>query len=220
MYDEEIGMSHFKVLLTAVSAGLLLAQLPSVSPEEGAAQYQPPLNLPKISQPELPKLPAPDPPLEIPAAFFGCWEGNPKGFDAILADPGSRTSTEFGRIVFCYMRDSTEVPEFEIRVVAHKTVLSFILVHLGLGYVRSRFIDANSKVYRVNGSQLLARTTVTLEVTEGWIYKLPVTRRQLVIDEELATIISPASMFVSGRQFLDVSGHRSAADWHASFRRW
>ena len=213
-------MGRFKVLLTAVSALLLLAQSRSASPEEGAAQYQPALNLPKISQPELRKLPPPKPPLQIPSAFFGCWEGNPKGFDAVLSDPGTRTSTEFGRIVFCYTQDSTEVPEIEISVVARNSVLSFILAHLGLGYARSRVTDANSEVYRVNGSQILARTTVTLEVTEGWIYKLPVTRQQLVIDEELATIVAPASMFVSGRQFLDVSGHRSAADWHASFRRW
>lgn len=212
-------MGRLKVLLTAASAGLLLAQLPFASPEVGAAQDQLALNLPKISQPELRNLSPPNPPLEIPAAFFGCWEGNPKGFDAVLADPGTHTSTEFGRIVFCYTQDST-LPIIEIRVVARNSMLGFILAHLGLGYTRSRVTDANSKVYRVSGNQILARTTVTLELTEGWIYKLPVTHRQLVIDEELATIVAPASMFVSGRRFLDVSGHRSAADWHAFFRRW
>ncbi len=179
----------------------------------------PSLTLPKLTEPEL-RPPRANRELEIPAAFFGCWEGNPTGFDQVMADPATRYSTRFRRIVFCYNQHSIVVPEIDLRIIKREGVIDFILSHLGLGYVRSRFVNATSDVFKVTDTQVLSRTVVTLEVTESWIYKFPSTHRRTVIDEELATIDRPNSMLVSGRQFFGAAGHRAVASWHTSFRHW
>jgi len=221
MNREAVRMGRLKVLLAAAVGVLAIEMpLPIAWPQAATRQNEPALRLPKLSQPVLPQMAPPSEPLEIPQAFFGCWEGTPGGIDTLVADPGIRTSIRLGRIVFCFSQDSITVPDIDISLVAEHGMLDFILSHLGLGYSRSRVLDVKSQVFRVNGNQILTRTTITFEMTESWIYKLPTTHRQLVTEEELATIVGPASMFVSGQQFMEISGSRCAADWHASFHHW
>lgn len=188
---------------------------PAWAPERAQAR-----ELPTQTTPELASLRPPIQQPEIPAVFFGCWEGSPKGFDSVGSDLATYSLSKLERVVFCYRTNEIYVPEIDISLTPRKSVLNLILGHLGLGYTRSRVVDVKADVYKISTSQIHSRTTVTLEVTESWIYKLPSTRLQRVTDEELATLINPTCVFINGRQFLAGSGRRGVGSWHAYFHRW
>lgn len=209
-------------LAFALTVALLFAHPPApatTAEQPGAPHSQLPLELPKLTQPEPPKLPRPLRQPDIPAAFFGCWGGNPNGFDAVVADPGAPAFTKFNRISFCYTPHGIQVPEIDLSVERHGAFL-FVLSHLGLGYMRSHVLDGKSEVYDIAGNQMLTRTTITVEITESWIFKLPTTRVRTVIDDELVALDGSDTLKVSGQQFLDAHGGRTAAAWHAAFHRW
>lgn len=211
-----------QAVLGVLCAMLLLgqSQMPHIAPSAGVPETERTL---KLSRPSRLEFVPPGPPLqqpEIPQAFFGCWEGGPKSFDGVLSDPGTKSSSALQRVVFCYGPHEIRVPEIEMSLTPRQSVLDLILGHLGLGYIHTRPVDAKTEVYEITASQIHARTTVTFEVTESWIYKLPSTHEQLVTDEELVTFINPTRVFVSGLQFLTVSGRRSVGSWNAYFHRW
>jgi hypothetical protein len=58
-----------------------------------------------------------------------------------------------------------------------------------------------------------------MNVTERFLYLLPVTSRQTLVDEELVTLIDKNKLLVQARQALDFPGMHSVRMWHAYFHR-
>ena len=104
---------------------------PSINPAPPHADDT--LELSPLASPEL----APPPPViadpEIPAAFIGCWEGHPQGFDSIKTSEGIVDIGTPGRIVFCFDGHAIQVPSVEIDISPKAHILDLVM-HLGLGH--------------------------------------------------------------------------------------
>jgi hypothetical protein len=125
-----------------------------------------------------------------------------------------------GKIIFCYRLDHIDVPEADISYSAGDWIKN-VALHLGLG-VTTATIDPRhitTSIYEITDRQIHARTFIPMDVTERILYLLPVTNRQTLVDEELATLIIPDTILVQARQALDMPGMHSVRMWHGEFRR-
>ena len=154
----------------------------------------------------------------IPPGFLGCWEGRAAGFDYV-----STPNTIGGpsRIVFCYRPTRIDVPEVEIQFGVVDWIKN-VAMHMGLGLTLVS-VDTpaiSTAIYEITPTQIHARTFVPTKVRELLLWMLPISTTEILVDEELATLAGPDTVFVQARQTLDVSGSHSVRAWHATFHRY
>jgi hypothetical protein len=215
-------------ILMAVGCGLLglaQSQIPIPAPSQIPTEpkitgSETTLELPQLRGPELPPAPPVLREAVIPSPFLGCWTGNPERFDSVVSSSGTFTIGAPGRIVFCYRHDHIDVPEAGIAFSPADWALN-VALHIGLGIttVAIDTPDIRTEIYAITATQIHSRTFVPTNVTERVLYLVPVTRREILIDEELVTLIDPATLLVEARQALDLPGGHSIRTWHAYFHR-
>ena len=155
---------------------------------------------------------------QIPSPFLGCWEGKAAGFDYVST---SNTLGGPSRIVFCYRPTRIDVPEVEIQFGVADWVKD-VALHMGLGLTLVS-VDTpaiSTTIYKITSTQIHARTFVPTKVRELFFWVLPISTTEMLVDEELATLTGPDSIFVQARQTLDVSGTHSVRAWHATFHSY
>jgi hypothetical protein len=204
-------------LSTTVRASQLELPAPSARPPGPSNKV---LGLPALLGPTLPAAPPVLQKPEVPSPFLGCWTASPDKFDSVVSSFGGVTVGSPGKIVFCYRADHIEVPEAEISFSAGDWIKN-VAFHLGLG-VTTATIDPQgitTSIYEITDTQIHARTFIPMDVTERLLYLLPITKRQTLVDEELATLINSDTILLQARQELDIRGMQSVRMWHAEFHR-
>ena len=120
----------------------------------------------------------------------------------------------------CYRPDRIDVPEAGIAFGPADWALN-VAAHMGLG-VTTVAIDTpaiRNEIYAITPTQIHSRTFVPTSVTERVLYLLPFTRREILVDEELVTLIDSATLLVEARQALQLPNGHSIRTWHAYFHR-
>jgi hypothetical protein len=178
------------------------------------------LELPHLRGTELP----PAPPVlrenVIPSLFLGCWTGNPGRFDSVVSTGNTFTIGAPGRIVFCYRHDHIDVPEAGMAFSPGDWALN-VALHLGLG-ITTVAIDTpeiRNEIYAITPTQIHSRTFVPTNITDRILYLLPIVRREILVDEELVTLIDSRTLLVEARQALELPNRRRVRTWHAYFHR-
>jgi hypothetical protein len=183
-----------------------------------AALADPPrLELPKLTSLELPPLALPREQLQIPTVFFGCWVGNPAKFDTVLPALNTDSPYRLRRITKCYFPGRIETREFTLELTPRHRMLDTVLNFLSLGSHGATVEGEKTDIYALAPKQIYSRGTLTLELTASSLFKFPQSRPQTVVDEELATLVDPDNLSITGRVFLTGAGARSVGTWHADF---
>lgn len=170
-------------------------------------------------------LPPPPPPVTnplIPSPFIGCWEGTVERYDSADGNFQDVTISRPGRIVFCYRRNHIDVPVAELEAgFAAPSFVKEIATHLGFGlaFVQVDNNDIFNRIYAITPTQIHARTFVPLKIIGGWRWLLPIARRQVLVDEELAQKKDLDHLSIQARQEIEVDGLPAVRTWHADFRR-
>lgn len=170
-------------------------------------------------------LPAPPPPVTnplIPSTFIGCWEGTVERWDSAGGNFQDVTLSRPGRIVFCYRRNHIDVPVAELEAgFAEPPFIKDIATHLGFSFafVKVDENDTFNRIYAITPTQIYARTYVPLKIIGIWRWLLPVARRQVLVDEELAQKKDLDHLSIQARQEIEVDGLPAVRTWHADFRR-
>jgi hypothetical protein len=176
------------------------------------------LELPPLVGAELSPAPSALASPKIPPGFLGCWEGRADGFDYIST---SNTIGGPGKIVFCYRPTRIDVPEVDIQF-SRADWIKNVAMHMGLGLTLVS-VDTpaiSTTIYRITPTQIYARTFVPTKIKELLLWVLPVSTTEMLVDEEVATLTGPNSIFVQAHQALDAGGTHSARTWHATFHRY
>lgn len=181
---------------------------------------EPVLELTPLAGPQLPPAPPALSRPEIPAAFMGCWEGNPDRFDSVVSSPGTVTVGEPGRIIFCYHPNAIEVPLAEISFRASEWAKN-VASHLGLGltWVKVDQPRIATEVYAVNSYQIHARTLIPLEITDHMLFLSFTPYEEDLHDEELVSLRAADALLVQARQELSLGPMHSVRSWRAEFHR-
>jgi hypothetical protein len=79
--------------------------------------------------------------------------------------------------------------------------------------------EIRNDIYAITATQIRSRTFVPTNVTERVLYLLPIAQREMLVEEELVTLIDPATLLVQARQALELPGGRRIRTWHAYFHR-
>lgn len=123
--------------------------------------------------------------------------------------------------MFCYRPTRIDVPEVEIQFGVVDWIKN-VAMHMGLGLTLVS-VDTpaiSTAIYEITPTQIHARTFVPTKVRELLLWMLPISTTEILVDEELATLAGPDTVFVQARQTLDVSGSHSVRAWHATFHRY
>jgi hypothetical protein len=173
------------------------------------------IRLPRLIDAELPATGTPLAEPHIASGFFGCWEGNPGEFASIIGASGANAPFGLSRVVKCYLPGQIETQEYDLEFAPRHPILDKILRVLGLSSRRVRVKEARTDVYEVSANQVYSRGTMKLEVTEGSLFKWPRATQHTVLDEELATLVNPDLVSISGRAFVTAASRRSVGIWSA-----
>jgi hypothetical protein len=170
-------------------------------------------------------LPSPPPPVtnpEIPSSFIGCWEGTIERWDSAVGNFQDVTISRPGRIVFCYRANHIDVPVAELEAgFDAPSWFKDIAAHVGFSFAFVK-VDQNdifNRIYAITPTQIHARTFVPLKIVGIWRWLLPISRRQVLVDEELAQKKDLDHLSIRARQEIEVDGLPAVRTWHADFRR-
>jgi hypothetical protein len=99
--------------------------------------------------------------------------------------------------------------------------LTDIALHLGLGVATIKVDTQNisTAIYAITDRQIHVRTFIPLIVTHRLLYLLPITSKQMLIDEELATLLDRDDLMIQARQQLKFPDLEGVRTWHAFFHR-
>ena len=180
------------------------------------------LELPPLVSGALPPAPPPLTNPQIPSPFIGCWEGTIERWDSAAGNFQNVTSSRPGRIVFCYRPNHIDVPVAELEAgFAAPPLIKDLAAHLGFSFAFVR-VDENdifNRIYAITPTQIHARTFVPLKIVGIWRWLLPIQRRQVLVDEELAQKKDLDHLSIRARQEIEVDGLPAVRTWHADFHR-
>lgn len=210
-------MALMMIIACAVFALLgapVLASEPRFLPAPAGTQH---LELPKLSGLEPPPhAPACEQP-QIPTVFFGCWVGTPQKFDTVLPALETNSPYRLRRVTKCYLPGRIETREFTLELTPRHRMLDAVLSFLSLGSHGATVKREKTDLYALAPNQIYSRGTLTLELTASSLFKFPQSKPQTLVDEELATLVDPDNLSITGRVFLTGAGARSVGIWHADF---
>ena len=173
------------------------------------------IQLPQLMDAEIPANGTPIAEPRIASGFFGCWEGKPGGFTAIIGPGGVDAPSGLRRVVKCYMPGQVETQQFDLEFSSRHPVLDAIFHELGLSSRSIRVKEAKTEVYEVSANQVYSRGTMTIELTEGSLFKWPRTTQHPVVDEEVATLVNPDLISIAGRAYLRARDRPAVGVWSA-----
>jgi hypothetical protein len=192
------------------------------------AQASPAMDLPQVwhatIEEPLPPAPPVMPDPVIPASFFGCWKGNPGGWDERTrlpsANPLGYNIGAPGEIIFCYRDNTLEIPLAKVYISPAKRVLDLAL-NLGLNYNTASAHSISADLYSISPTTIHSRTRLTVVIRGHILLLFPVDYlSEPIIDDETATLVAPDAVRVEGRQVLFLQGApQYSATWHANFSR-
>ncbi len=175
------------------------------------------LELPKLTDLKIPPLAPPLVQPQIPTAFFGCWVGNPRKFNKVLPAPDVASLYRLRQVTKCYMPTGIQTQEFTLELTPRYRMLDTVLGFLSLGSHGAQVTVEKTGVYAVTANQIYSRGTLTLNLTAASLVQFPQSSPATVVDEEVATLVDPDNLTITGRTFLTGPRPHSVGTWHAEF---
>jgi hypothetical protein len=179
-----------------------------------AAQH---LELPRITGLEIPPIGAPIAEPQIPPAFFGCWAGTPRHFDAVPSASATNTTYKLSRVTKCYLPSRIETREFALERSREHRFFYAVLSFLGLASHHVQIRTQKTEIYAMVADQVYSRGTLTLELTQSSLFELPRSTVETLVDEEVATLVDPDTLSIIGRAFVSDGGTYTVGSWSADF---
>jgi len=210
-------MTLIKIVACAVWLLLGSSALAGEPAPPTAPPRTPLLELPRLTDLELPTIGPPLVQPQIATGFFGCWMGTPREFDAVLPAPAVGSLYRLRHVTKCYLPGRIETREFAVELTPKHRILDAVLSFLSLGSHGAEVERETTDVYGITANQIYSRGTLTLELTAGSLFEFPHPTRETIVDEEIATLIDPDNVSIVGRAFLTGPGARSVGTWHADF---
>jgi hypothetical protein len=215
--SDDPGLTLIKII--ACSVWMLLAS--SVLGGELGVPEAPPaaqrLELPKMTDLEIPPIGPPLAEPRVPPAFFGCWMGTPRYFDAVASASATNATYKLSRVTKCYLPSRIETREFALERSPKHRFFNAVLSFLGLASHHVQIRAQKTEIYQIIADQVYSRGTLTVEFTEGSLFQFPRSSLETIVDEEVATLVDPDTLSIVGRVFVTGAGTRSVGTWRADF---
>jgi hypothetical protein len=176
------------------------------------------LQIPQLTKPEMPPVPAPIRWPIIPSGFVGCWRGDPGGFDEVATDPGDYDIGTPGRIFFCYHNHGIDFQSAKIDISRH-AMARVIISQLGLGYITFNARGIKTVVLLVTADTLRSRTYVDVVGTEHLLYIIPIHFHEHMLEDEISRFVDAKTLRMNARFLLSAGGQNMWGTWHANFHR-
>jgi hypothetical protein len=199
----------------------LLLGLPAFGGELGvptAGSSTQRLELPKMTDLQIPSIGPPLADPRIPPPFFGCWMGTPQYFDTVPSVSATTEPYKLVRVTKCYMPSRIETHEFELKKTPKHRIFNAVLSFLGLASRHVMVRAQKTEIYGIIPDQVYSRNIMTLELTESSLFQFPRSSLETVVDEEVATLVDPDNISIDGRAFVTSDGMRTVAIWKADLR--
>jgi hypothetical protein len=177
----------------------------------------PPLELPRLAGLDLPAVGEPLAQPQIPTGFFGCWSGRPRKFESVVPATNTDSLYRLDRVTKCYAPNAIETRQFLLALTPRNPTLTAILEFLNLGHHEAEVEREETRIYALAPNQIYSRGTLKLELSTASLFKFPKSKRYILVDEEIATLVDPDNLTVVGRAFLTGTESRSVGTWHADF---
>jgi hypothetical protein len=175
------------------------------------------LELPRMTDLELPPLGPPLADPQIPPAFFGCWMGTARHFDAVASASPVDPTYKLSRITKCYLPGRIETREFALEQPPKHRIFHAVLSFMGLASRHLQVRAQKTEIYEIIADQVYSRGTLTVELTESALFEFPRSSLETIVDEEVATLVDPDTLSIIGRAFVTGAGARTVGTWSAQF---